>query len=75
MKFLLDLLRQAFGGLVSAVIRLVLSLALAALVIALMVWATLQFGLYGLLAVSVPVVLVLFVLGYIFGGSEGTSGD
>lgn len=75
MRLILKLLGQAVGATLGALGRLALSLALAAGAIAAMGAAALAFGVYGLLAVAVPLVLGLFVLGYLRGGSEGSSSD
>jgi hypothetical protein len=75
MSLILKLLGQAVGGTLSALGRLAVSLVITCAAIALMIFATINFGVYGLVAVAVPVVLALFILGYVYGGSEGASSD
>ncbi len=75
MSLILKLLGQALGGTLSALGRLAISLVIACAAIASMIFAAIHFGVYGLVAVAVPVVLALFILGYVYGGSEGSSSD
>jgi hypothetical protein len=75
MKLISRLLGQALSGLSSALTRLLLALVVTVSIIAVMIFATVNFGVMGLLFVAVPVVVALFVLGYIHSGSDGTSGD
>jgi hypothetical protein len=70
---LLRTVGQMLRGGVAAVLQLLFSLVLVVMAIAAMIAATLVFGVWGLVAVATPIIVGLFVWGYVTGGSEGSS--